>query len=337
MLFNIWVTRNCNFRCKYCYVPEYDTNLTIENADEIVFFIKKQMSINYKDKDIIVNFHGGEPLLNFACIEYIVNSIDECFLKTHSVHYGLTTNGTLLNQDISSYLAQKFKFNLSVSIDGMPNCHDKYRKYVDGRDTYVDVIEKAQFLNTLTNDLRIRMTYDSKTLPYLYENILHLFILGFRNFVAVPNLFDKWQENDIKIFRRELQKIFKKFALNKNISVNFIDDDVTSYKGKCNGGITSVNIDIYGDIYPCTWAVGNKEFIIGNIKDGINNNKLTDILSHSTKINNECSECGLSRSCTGTRCIIINKVITGEYNTPPVWRCMHNNIIYEFQKNIWGR
>ena len=69
MFVNLWVTTNCNFSCKYCYEGENKKNdiLQKETVDNLILHIKNELSEN---EDIIVEFHGGEPLLNFELIKY---------------------------------------------------------------------------------------------------------------------------------------------------------------------------------------------------------------------------------------------------------------------------
>lgn len=333
MLFNIWVTRNCNFRCKYCYVPEYDTNLKKDKADDILKFIINQMKYHEnKQEEIILNFHGGEPLLNKEAIVFFVKNIDDVF-QGREISYGITTNASLLDEKFSFFLANKFKYNLSVSIDGKSYTHDKYRRYSNGGSTYFDVIEKAVFLKKLYPELRIRLTYDSGTIQNLFENIEHLVDMGFKNIVAAPNLSDKnWSEEHVHLFEKELEKIFLNYANQKSVSINFIEDKLCKKREKCNGGTTSLNIDINGNLYPCTWSVGYTEFVIGDVVNGINKKKLSNILNNSNAKHPTCKSCELSSCCVGVRCFIINKVITGCYTTPPIWRCMHNNVLFLQQK-----
>lgn len=194
-------------------------------------------------------------------------------------------------------------------------------------------MEKAIFLKKLFPELRVRLTYDSGTIQNLFENIEHLVNMGFKNIVAAPNLSDKgWSEKHIHFFEKELEKIFLTYATQKSVNINFIEDRLVKKREKCNGGTTSLNIDINGNLYPCTWSVGYTEFVIGDVINGVNKRKLSSILNNSSTVHPTCKRCELSSCCVGVRCFIINKVITGCYTTPPVWRCMHNNVLFQKQK-----
>ena len=79
---SIWITKRCNFRCTYCYEKsKYSMeDLSFETADQIVDFVKA----NIKDgQELSVQFHGGEPTLNFEVLRHLVerfeNDRKKCF------------------------------------------------------------------------------------------------------------------------------------------------------------------------------------------------------------------------------------------------------------------
>lgn len=72
MTYSIWITANCNMKCLYCYEGEKKSNasMNLEKADATIsFIIGKFESIN--DNELIINFHGGEPFLNFDIMPLI--------------------------------------------------------------------------------------------------------------------------------------------------------------------------------------------------------------------------------------------------------------------------
>lgn len=329
MLFNVWVTNACNFRCKYCYVSEYEHNINIHMADDILKFIHS--SVGEGEEEIIVNFHGGEPLLNFKMIEYMVESLEEVF--DDKILYGMTTNGSLLTPDIIGFIAEKFIYNLSISLDGSKDINDANRILSNETGTYETVIKHFMSLNKIRPDVRVRMTYNSDTISELFNSVQHIANLGFKNIVAVADYTDKnWSDQHVNILKAELEKIFSFYVHNNRVEINFISDFITKKKGLCNGGKTSFNIDIDGNLYPCTWVVGNVGFGIGDIYKGIDNSKVQQIHKHSEVTNNDCEGCMLYECCAGTRCKMINKVITNDFHQAPIFRCQYNNIIYQLQK-----
>lgn len=57
-------------------------------------------------EELRVGFYGGEPLLEFdlikKCVEYLEDKV-----KDKVIHFLITTNGTLLKDEILNYLIEK--------------------------------------------------------------------------------------------------------------------------------------------------------------------------------------------------------------------------------------
>lgn len=97
-IFNL--TDDCNLRCRYCkFGGTYKgiqvhskRSMSYEVIYEGISLIKKY----YKNKEILnIAFYGGEPLMEFAKIQYIVKKIRSLY---NNVGFSFTTNGVLLNK-----------------------------------------------------------------------------------------------------------------------------------------------------------------------------------------------------------------------------------------------
>ena len=110
---NIWITFNCNFRCRYCYVNTgcEHSNMKQDVADQVINFIKKNIK---PDQELVINFHGGEPIINFEMVKYIVDKCESVF--QNKVSFGITTNASLLDDYKINYLAEKFNYNLNCPL-----------------------------------------------------------------------------------------------------------------------------------------------------------------------------------------------------------------------------
>ncbi len=82
--------------------------------------------------EFYITFYGGEPLLNFSlikqCVEYV-----KTLNCSNTIMYSLTTNLTLMTQEIAEYLASVPNFTVVCSIDGNQELHDEHRKGSDGK------------------------------------------------------------------------------------------------------------------------------------------------------------------------------------------------------------
>lgn len=151
----ILTTYNCNFNCPYCYEHEKkDVSYTDNDIDMIMNYIEKNYLGVYPK--IEINFSGGEPLIAFSNLKKFVTCLNNIFdgLSTQ-VEYSLTTNGSLLSNDILNFL-NKNKFSIQISLDGNRYLHNKTRSFKNNTPSY-DVISES-IKNIVLNYPRIKLT-----------------------------------------------------------------------------------------------------------------------------------------------------------------------------------
>ena len=116
------LTRKCNGQCIYCG-SNADSRLNDElDLDSSLDLIKKLSKLEIK----VINILGGEVFLRedwFTILKEI---------KKNGMEIFLITNGTILNNDIISKLKIIDPLNISVSLDGNEEYHDKVRKGAKG-------------------------------------------------------------------------------------------------------------------------------------------------------------------------------------------------------------
>lgn len=323
-----WVTTNCNLNCKYCYEGNNKDDFTInkEIIELSLDFIESRIEKNHNE--LIFPIHGGEPLLYFEKMKLIVEFCKSRF-KDIDIKFPFTTNGTILNDEILDFIINEVP-DVTLSIDGSKHTQDSMRSFKDGKSTYEIVLKNGKRLLQYLPNMRIRMTFDSNTVENLYEDVKFLVDHGFKIIVPAPNLFDRnWDYIHLNILEKQLIKIKEYVESKKDVLISLIDKDIYINKGSCSGGINNFSIYPNGNIYPCTMVAGNEEFYIGNVFEGIDYEKLNYLLSKSDCKNKECKDCGLNLYCPGERCKILNKFITGDYNSPPVMECAIQRLKYK--------
>ncbi|MCL2290291.1 MAG: radical SAM peptide maturase [Bacteroidetes bacterium] len=150
------VTDNCNLSCDYCiYGKYYNISRKIQNkkmninvAKKVIDYILslKNSSFNssYNQK-IGVGFYGGEPLLNFDFIEYVVSYLKEQpDYQQENIEIRMTTNGVLLDKYMD-FLANN-NVILKISLDGNTEKNNSYRKYHDGTLAFKKIIQNVKLL-----------------------------------------------------------------------------------------------------------------------------------------------------------------------------------------------
>lgn len=142
------VTEDCNMRCKYCMYSD--------NYPHVKGYSKKQMSMDVAKKAIdyyidlhlkrvdhgfkrepVINFFGGEPLLEF---ELMKNIVKYCKEKDYNPVLFITTNFTLFNDEIMNFIIDN-DVVLTISLDGSKKNNDRNRIFPNGRGSYGLIME----------------------------------------------------------------------------------------------------------------------------------------------------------------------------------------------------
>lgn len=121
----LWVTTDCNLRCRYCYAcggekKEYMDWPVAKRAIDLM----AGQSRKFK-----VQFAGGEPLLNMALVEQAI-----CYMEDNKIGagYQLQTNATLVTESVARRL-KELNVAVGVSLDGLPAVNDRLRPFADSR------------------------------------------------------------------------------------------------------------------------------------------------------------------------------------------------------------
>lgn len=116
----IWnLIRRCNLTCKHCYSISADTNFPGELGTQEVFGVMDDLKAFHVPALIL---SGGEPLLRPDIFEIAHRS------KRMGFYTALSSNGTLITADnVDQIAAVDFDY-VGVSLDGMGDTHDRFRR-----------------------------------------------------------------------------------------------------------------------------------------------------------------------------------------------------------------
>ena len=290
-------TLRCNQKCIYCHSKSRDVNESRYDMDEdtaksVVDFIFQTPSQN-----VTIEFQGGEPLLNFSIVQYIIDYAQKRNKEyKKDLRLSVVTNLTKMDDDIAKYLTSIPAFGICTSLDGPKEVHDKNRLYRNGSGSYEDVIYwikrlqedyNYKYLNALMVTTRFSLPYWKEIIdefvkwkfPYIWLQPLNN--LGFAQDVwnkinYKPEEFvNFWKngleyiiQNDIKISEVMTYYILKKYFNKKDPM--FLD-----LMSPCGAAIGQLAYDQKGDIYTCDEARMYEEFKLGNVK----HNKYKEVLT----------------------------------------------------------
>lgn len=316
------VTKDCQLACKYCYLVGKNTKerMPFEIAKQAVDYILEREE-EFREESVIWDFIGGEPFLEIDLIDKICDYIKiEMYRRNHhwfnSYRFSFSTNGINYHETKVQNFINKNKEHLSVgiTIDGTEMKHDLNRVYkLTDRGSYKDVARNIplwleQFPNAAT-----KVTISSADIPFIKESVLHLYSLGIHE-VNINCVFEPvWQQGDELLYEEQLMQLADAI-IDGGYYQDYTCSFFTEHIGKpmdceldnqnwCGAGMM-LAIDAAGNFYPCTrfaqYSLRNKKaWIIGNVRDGIDKNKLRPFLTldRCTQSTQECIDCEVASGC----------------------------------------
>jgi uncharacterized protein len=125
----------CDHSCGYCQVSRVSVDrskydMTRETADRAL-----DMVFRVPGREVKIEFQGGEPLLNFELLQYVVRSATERNeLVGKDIQFVVCSNLTYLSDEIIDFLGD-YNIAVSTSLDGPAFIHNANRPR-PGRDSY---------------------------------------------------------------------------------------------------------------------------------------------------------------------------------------------------------
>lgn len=320
------VTKDCQLACKYCYLVGKNTKerMPWDVAKQAIdYILDNEYDENFKQESVVFDFIGGEPFLEIDLIDKICDYIkSELFHRNHhwfnSYRFSFSTNGINYHEEkVQKFIAKNnTHLSIGITIDGTQQKHDLNRIWKgDGpeRGSYNDVVRNIPLWLSQFPGGATKVTISSADIPYIKESVLHLYSLGIHE-VNINCVFeDVWEEGDDKRFEEQLMELADAIIDNdlyKDYACSFYTEhmgkpmDCKLENGNWCGAGQMLSIDAAGNFYPCTrfaqYSLRDKKaWIIGNIKDGIDKNKLRPFLTldRCTQSTQECIECEVASGC----------------------------------------
>ena len=315
------VTKDCQLACKYCYLVGKNSKerMTWPTAKQFIDYILSNEN-KFKEGSVIWDFIGGEPFLEIDLIDKICDYIkSEMFRLGHhwfdSYRFSFSTNGLNYNTPKVQHFIQKNITHLSIgiTIDGTEKKHDLNRVYkLSEAGSYKDVVKNIPLWLSQFPNAGTKVTISSNDIPYIKESVIHLFSLGIHE-VNINVVFENvWEEGDDLKFEQQLIQLADEIIDNEwynSYACSFFSEQIGKPLSKedngnwCGAG-KMLAVDASGLLYPCTrfaqYSLREKKaWIIGNIHDGIDENKIRGflLLDRTTQSSSECVDCEVASGC----------------------------------------
>lgn len=312
------IAHACNLSCRYCFAGEGEYRgdrslMSLEVGKKALDFLVENSG---NRRNLEVDFFGGEPLMNFEVVKQLV-AYGRSLEKKHDKHFRftLTTNGVLLDEETIQF-ANKEMDNIVLSIDGRKEVHDHMRPRKDGSGSYDLIIDKFKRVAESRNQQKyyVRGTFTHYNLDFATD-VLHLADEGFEQIsvepvVAGPEEPYAIREEDIpeicEGYNRLAKEMIKREKEGKGFHFFHYMIDLTGgpcvYKrlSGCGSGTEYLAVTPWGDLYPCHQFVGNEEFLLGNVDEGIVRTDIQDKFKLcNVYAKEECRNCFAKFYCSG--------------------------------------
>ena len=312
------IAHDCNLACKYCFAEEGEYHgrralMSYEVGKKALDFLIANSGNRH---NLEVDFFGGEPLMNWQVVKDLVAYGREQE-KIHNKHFRftLTTNGVLLNDEVQDFVNKEMD-NVVLSLDGRKEINDQMRPFRNGTGSYDLIVPKFQKLAESRNQEKyyIRGTFTRNNLDFS-KDILHFADLGFKQMSIEPVVGEESdpyaiREEDVPIIKEEYDKLAKIMIEREKEGKGFnffhfmIDLDggpcVAKRLSGCGSGTEYLAVTPWGDLYPCHQFVGQEEFLMGNVDDGIVRPEIADdFRSCNVYSKDKCRDCFAKFYCSG--------------------------------------
>lgn len=310
------MTGQCNYACRYCYAAYHDKSvLTPELIQKAIELVVKNNTdaASQEIKPFILQFSGGEPLLNWKGIKAAVE-----YVEAHKVpaQMQIQTNGSLITDEIARYLF-KHKVGIGVSLDGRPRVNDRHRLCKDGSSASLATLQGIEILkrNNIACGLTCVVTDENVAelegiveFAYFLGNIRKIgFDLlrnqGFGNKLAIPNP---------ATMKEAIARVYQKgnmLAKSFGYSISFAQQEkcqqlqrqgVSQGFSHCSAMTgEALFVDAKGRLYACASFVDDEDFYLGTVDSGVKPELSALISKRINEAMRFCTACQHMESCGG--------------------------------------
>jgi His-Xaa-Ser system radical SAM maturase HxsB len=337
------ITLRCNYNCIYCQATSrnlkshgYDMNRKTARAVVKTIF-------QTPNPNITIEFQGGEPLVNWPIIKFIVEEAEKKNLKAKKkMMITIVTNLSLMDEEKYKYI---MKHNISVctSLDGPEKLHNLNRPFAksnsyEATTSWIRKFREREKDNPSVYRISALVTISPFSLKYPREIVDEYLKWGFKTIHLRPmsmlgqsskfkkpvgssadEFMEFWQKAMDYIIELNLKNKFITergctIMLRKilgDVNQNFLD-----LRSPCGAGIGQMLYNYDGKVFTCDEArmLSDDTFIIGkisknNYKQLISHPNVRATIQASILENSACDNCVYKPYC-GV-CPVINYSVSG--------------------------
>lgn len=258
-------------------------------------------------ESFIIQFSGGEPLLNFSSIKAVVE-----YVESHKLNCQLQiqTNASLMTEEIAHYLYQH-KVGIGVSLDGRPDVNDLLRLTKEGLGATSATLKGLAILQRLgigcgltcvVSSVNVKQLKGVVEMAYYLGNIR---VLGF-DLLRGQGRGNRLQPADKTDLEQALIEVWQcNEAMSKFLGYKIAFSQLEKAKNvypfaHCHAmSGAAAFVDAVGKIYACASYVDDERFYLGNVDTGIDKLRIEQVHKVIAKSMEFCVSCQRFAECGG--------------------------------------
>jgi uncharacterized protein len=277
-------TRLCNLRCSYCNDWRVGRDQTM-SFEVLAHLIAKALS-DRAHRLVEFCWHGGEPtVLPISWFKRAVVVQSRFRRPNQLIRNSIQSNGTRLTEEWVRFLRES-QFDVSISVDGPKEVHDRFRFYASGKPSFDDVAHNVKLLRAHGVSVGVLMVVDEGSIAAGPERLFDFMVeFGAERYgllAAMPRtqpdaqrvtptehyveparmtrfltgLYDCWLANrDAGIRIREIDDLKNRLSGSGRVTCTLA--------GGCIGHLYSIEPN--GDVNHCDEFIGDERYVVGNI------------------------------------------------------------------------
>lgn len=298
------LTDKCNMACLHCGSSCKTGNHTFLPKEEI-YKVLGEVSANYGADKIMICLTGGEPMLHPDFYEIIG------YIKKIGFGWGMTSNGTLIDEAAALKLAEAHMGSISISLDGLETDHNYLRNRKDAFRLAISGIEDLLSCEAYDGILQVTTVVHKKNLDKLDEIYALLCDMGVKdwrltNIDPIGRTLDNQNllldhDEFIRMLRYIKRRRFDTFS---KVEVTYGCAHYLTAEWErmtrdnyffCGAGLNVAGILCNGDICSCLDIERRPELIQGNVKT----DHFVDVWEKKFQIyrKDRTAECRMCREC----------------------------------------
>lgn len=272
----------CNLRCKYCYYLEKkdlypDARNFVMSEELLEEFIKQYLGAQTMSQ-VLFTWHGGETLMRNISFYKKAVALQKKYGRGRPISNSLQTNGTLLTDEWCRFFKEN-NFLIGISVDGPQHCHDKYRRTLDNRPSFYQVMKGVELLKkhgVEFNIMGVVNDYNSDY-PLQFYHFFKSIDCHYIQFAPIVEQIDgkpaRWNVRS-RAWGDFLIAIFDEWVRNDvgDYYIQYFDSTLANWVGQEPGVCTLAKtcgqagvMEFNGDVYSCDHMV-YPQYKLGNIK-----------------------------------------------------------------------